>query len=137
MESAWLDGMEFRRVWCRTTGPPSLRASGLHTIVYGNGKTILRGGGGIFYERNAGNEEYNMGANVPFSNSATTIYPYLDTTTTTWVNGASAGKSPTTPQGFTGIQKKYPITRCISTAWNPATGAEQHGGDHGLCGQHL
>ena len=64
----------------------------------------------MFYERNAGNEEYNMGANVPFSNSGTTIYPYLDTTTTSWTNGASAGQSPTTPQGFTGIQTEYPLT---------------------------
>jgi hypothetical protein len=78
--------------------------------MYGTGKTILRGGFGIFYERNAGNEEYNMGANVPFSNSATTIFPYLDTTTTSWTNGISAGKSPTTPQGFTAIQNSYPIT---------------------------
>ncbi len=78
--------------------------------VYGSGKTILRGGFGIFYERNGGNEEYNMGTNVPFSNSGTTIYPYLDTVTTSWTNGLSAGQSPTTPQGITGIQKKYPIT---------------------------
>ena len=78
--------------------------------VYGSGKTILRGGFGIFYERNAGNEEYNMGTNVPFSNSGATIYPYLDTVTTTWTTGTSAGQSPTTPQSFTGIPKKYPIT---------------------------
>jgi hypothetical protein len=78
--------------------------------IYGTGKTILRSGFGIFYERNAGNEEYNMGANVPFSNSAQTIFPYLDNTTTAWTTGESAGQSPTTPQGFTGIQKRYPIT---------------------------
>jgi hypothetical protein len=78
--------------------------------VDGTGKTILRGGFGMFYERNAGNEEYNMGANVPFSNSGTTIYPYLDTTTTSWTTGVSAGQSPTTPQGFTGIQDRYPLT---------------------------
>ena len=78
--------------------------------VYGTGKTLLRGGFGMFYERNAGNEEYNMGANVPFSNSGTTIYPYLDTTTTSWTTGASAGQSPTTPQGFTGIEDRYPLT---------------------------
>ena len=78
--------------------------------VFGGGKTILRGGFGVFYERNGGNEEYNMGANVPFSNSGPTIYPYLDTTTTSWTTGQSAGQSPTTPQGITGIQKKYPLT---------------------------
>lgn len=78
--------------------------------LFATGQTVVRGGFGMFYERNAGNEEYNMGANVPFSNSATTIYPYLDTTTTSWTNGVSAGQSPTTPQGFTGIPYIYPIT---------------------------
>ena len=85
--------------------------------LFGNGKTILRGGFGIFYERNAGNEEYNMGTNVPFSNSATTIYPYLDTPTTSWTTGASAGQSPTTPQGFTAYRQSSRSPRCISTAW--------------------
>lgn len=89
--------------------------------VFGNQNTILRGGGGIFYERNGGNEEYNMGANVPFSNSATTIYPYLSTTTTSWTNGTSAGKSPTTPQGVTGIQQSYPI----STVYQFSLGVQQ------------
>src|ERR1019366_1543723 len=46
--------------------------------LMGNQKTILRGGAGMFYERNAGNEEYNMGANVPFSNSASTNFSYLE-----------------------------------------------------------
>jgi hypothetical protein len=78
--------------------------------VFGNQKTVLRAGGGIFYERNAGNEEYNMGANAPFSNSASTNSPYMDSPTVSWANGASAGKSPTTPQGFTGVQKNLPIT---------------------------
>ena len=78
--------------------------------LFGNGRTVLRAGTGIFYERNAGNEEYNMGANVPFSNSASTNAPYMDTPTTSWVNGTSAGQSPTTPQGFTGVEKTLPIT---------------------------
>ena len=78
--------------------------------VLGREKTILRGGFGIFFERNAGNEEYNMGANVPFSNSATTNFAYTDNPTSSWVNGTSAGASPTTPQGFTGIQSNLPIT---------------------------
>jgi hypothetical protein len=78
--------------------------------LMGDQKTILRGGFGIFYERNGGNEEYNMGTDVPFSNTATTIYPYLQTTTTTWTTGTSAGQSPTTPQGFTGIEQRLPIT---------------------------
>jgi carboxypeptidase family protein len=83
---------------------------GFEYDVFGDGKTILRGGGGIFFEENAGNEEYNMGANLPFNNSSSTSRPYLDTPATSWVNGAAAGTSPTTPQGFTGVQEDLPIT---------------------------
>lgn len=78
--------------------------------VLGNGNTILRGGFGITYERNAGNEEYNLGPNPPFSNTSSTFNPYLDTPSVSWTNGQGAGKAPTTPQGFTGIQKTLPIS---------------------------
>jgi len=76
----------------------------------GNQRSILRGGFGTFYERNAGNEEYNMGTDPPFSNSAQTNYAYLDTPTVSYQTGENAGASPTTPQGFTGVQKSLPIT---------------------------
>jgi hypothetical protein len=89
--------------------------------VFGNQKTILRGGAGFFYERNAGNEEYNMGANVPFSNSATTHFAYTADPAVSYINGTSAGKSPTTPQGFTGVQKTLPIT----TVYQYSLGVEQ------------
>jgi hypothetical protein len=78
--------------------------------LFGNGKTVLRAGTGIFYERNAGNEEYNMGANVPFSNSSSTNVPYVDNPAVSWKNGNNAGVSPTTPQGFTGVQETLPIS---------------------------
>ena len=78
--------------------------------LMGNQKTILRGGAGMFYERNAGNEEYNAGANVPFSNSASTNFVYTDNPAVSYANGQSAGLAPTTPQGFTGVQKTLPIS---------------------------
>lgn len=78
--------------------------------VLGNGNTVLRGGFGIFYERNAGNEEYNMGTNPPFVNTGSTFNPYLDTPAVAWTNGQGAGKAPTTPQGVTGVQKTLPIS---------------------------
>jgi hypothetical protein len=42
----------------------------------GKGKTILRAGAGMFYERLGGNEQYNMGPNAPFSfqSNPTTVY---------------------------------------------------------------
>jgi hypothetical protein len=83
---------------------------GFEYDLFGTGNTILRGGGGVFYERNAGNEEYNMGANPPFSNSSQTNQAYLQTPATSWLNGAGAGTSPTTPQSFTGVQANLPIS---------------------------
>ena len=89
--------------------------------MFGNQKTILRAGGGIFFERNGGNEEYNMGANVPFSNSSTTQFAYTSSPAVSYLDGTSAGKSPTTPQGFTGVQQKLPIT----TVYQFSLGIEQ------------
>ena len=94
---------------------------GFAADIFGNQKTILRAGSGIFFERNAGNEEYNMGANVPFSNSATTQFAYTARPAVSYLNGTSAGKSPTTPQGFTGVQKTLPI----STVYQFSLGIEQ------------
>jgi hypothetical protein len=78
--------------------------------VFGDQKTVLRGGSGIFFERNGGNEEYNMGANLPFSNSTSTSTVYLATPTTSYLDGASAGAAPKTTQGFTGVQSSLPIS---------------------------
>jgi hypothetical protein len=89
--------------------------------VFGNQKTILRVGAGMFYERNGGNEEYNMGANVPFSNSASTSFAYVSNPAISYTTGTNAGKSPTTPQGFTGVQKNLPIT----TVYQYSAGIEQ------------
>lgn len=72
--------------------------------VFGEQKTILRGGFGMYYETNAGNQSYNMGSNPPFSNSTTTNFLYLSAPTVSYQTGENAGASPTTPQGFTGIQ---------------------------------
>lgn len=94
---------------------------GFAADIFGNQKTILRAGGGIFFERNGGNEEYNMGANVPFSNSSATNYSYTSNPAVSYVNGQSAGKSPTTPQSFTGVQRKLPIT----TVYQFSLGVEQ------------
>jgi hypothetical protein len=90
-----------------TTFAPRL---GFAYDLTGNQKTILRGGGGIFYERNGGNEEYLGGNNVPFTNNASTTHPDLTNPVVDWTSGQNAGTSPYTPQGFFGTPKDYPIT---------------------------
>jgi hypothetical protein len=90
-----------------TTFAPRL---GFAYDLTGDEKTILRGGGGIFFERNAGNEEYNMGSNVPFTNNSQVNTPDFTNPLVDWTNGNDAGTSPYTPHGFTGIPDNYPIT---------------------------
>ncbi|HUY93832.1 MAG TPA: TonB-dependent receptor [Terracidiphilus sp.] len=49
---------------------------GLAYDIFGNGKTVLRAGGGVFYERIQGNDVYNSALNPPFAYipSATSIF---------------------------------------------------------------
>lgn len=78
--------------------------------LFGAQKTVLRGGLGVFYERNAGNEEYNMGGNAPFVNSTSMNTVMMDTPTINYKSGTGAAATPTTPQGLTGLQANLPIT---------------------------
>ena len=78
MELALPGGTEFRRGLVDNHWDTFAPRIGFAYDLYWQREDHSAGGFGIFYERNAGNEEYNMGTNVPFSNSATTIYPYLD-----------------------------------------------------------
>ncbi|PYV11569.1 MAG: hypothetical protein DMG23_03965 [Acidobacteria bacterium] len=66
--------------------------------LFGNGKTILRGGYGEFFERIQGNDVYNMAPNPPFSYSPT----IFDTTLTN-----TGGSQPIPPAGLTALDKRY------------------------------
>jgi len=79
--------------------------------VFGDQKTILRGGGGIFFERNAGNEEYNMGTDLPFIASTSVSNIYLSNPTTSYSNGLSAGAAPETTQGFWALDPNLAISQ--------------------------
>jgi carboxypeptidase family protein len=68
----------------------------------GNGKTIVRGGFGTMYERVQGNDEYNMGANPPFSGSASYTGVYLSNPTVSLLTG-TAPSSPIPVSGITGL----------------------------------
>jgi len=80
--------------------------------VYGNGKTVLRGGGGMFFERVQGNDIYGAATNPPFAFQPAANDVYFSSPTTT-VNGVTAPPGPpTVPAGLSSIAFYYP---------NPAT----------------
>jgi hypothetical protein len=72
----------------------------------GNGKTVVRGGFGIMYERIQGNDMYNAGPNIPFSFQLNTpvpvelVNPHLALTTGT------AAALPINPASITGLAVK-------------------------------
>jgi hypothetical protein len=76
--------------------------------VFGTGKTVLRGGVGMFFERVQGNDVYNAALNPPFAyqpaaNGVTFSNPNISVTT---------GQKPTQatyfPSGLTNIKYNYP-----------------------------
>jgi len=73
----------------------------------GHQKTILRGGAGIFYERLAGNEMYNLGQNiVPFSYQSAPNNVYFDSPATSYTSGQTAS-SPYFPASVQALANPY------------------------------
>jgi len=88
----------------------------------GDGKTVIRGGFGIMYERVQGNDVYNMGSNVPFSAAPTLGNVYFSNPAQSLVTGATAAtpittssitamnltnyKNPTSYQWSMGVQRE-------------------------------
>lgn len=67
----------------------------------GQGKTVVRGGFGIMYERVQGNDVYNMGPNAPFSASPTVSNVYYANPLQSVLTGATAS-APITTTAITG-----------------------------------
>ena len=79
----------------------------------GRQRTVLRGGAGIFYERLAGNEEYNMGQNnVPFAYQSAPTNVYFDNPSTSYTTGQTAA-SPYFPANITTVDPVYKIPTAI------------------------
>lgn len=75
--------------------------------LLGNGKTILRGGFGTFYERVQGNDVYNVAPNPPFAYQPTASNVYFSNPHTSNQSGATA-TTPVFPSGLTTLPRTYP-----------------------------
>jgi len=79
---------------------------GFSEDLFGNGKTVLRGGFGTFFERMQGNDIYNAATAPPFAFSPTATNVYMTNPSTSWVTGDTAGL-PFFPSGITNLAKDY------------------------------
>jgi Carboxypeptidase regulatory-like domain len=77
----------------------------------GQGKTVVRGGFGIMYERIQGNDVYNTGGNVPFSANASYNNVSLSNPNLNVSTGATTDPLalPIPVASITGIDKNYPL----------------------------
>ncbi|WP_263353025.1 TonB-dependent receptor [Acidicapsa acidisoli] len=72
----------------------------------GNGKTVLRGGVGLFYERVQGNDVYNAALNPPFAYIPSANNVYFSNPNTSALTGVTT--SETFPSNLTSIKYNYP-----------------------------
>jgi hypothetical protein len=78
----------------------------------GSGKTVVRGGFGMMYERIQGNDMYNAGPNIPFSSNVNFSNVSLDNSTQ-FLQGGPPAQAPITVASITGLavnQYKLPVS---------------------------
>ncbi len=79
---------------------------GFSEDLLGNGKTVVRGGFGTFFERLQGNDIYNAATNAPFAFDPGATNVYFSTPSTSWVTGKTAAL-PFYAQGVTDLAQTY------------------------------
>ena len=79
---------------------------GFSEDLFGNGKTVLRGGFGTFFERMQGNDIYNAATSPPFAYNPSASNVYMSTPTRSWVTGLTASK-PVFPSSVTNLAQSY------------------------------
>jgi hypothetical protein len=75
--------------------------------LFGNGKTVVRGGFGTFYERIQGNDIYDAAGSPPFISQPSANNVEFTNTSFNWQAGTAAS-TPTFVQGFNSLSTYYP-----------------------------
>jgi hypothetical protein len=80
--------------------------------LFGNGKTVLRGGGGMFFERVQGNDVYNAALNPPFAYQPSATSVFFSDPNTSVLTGQTTKQ--TFPSNLTNIKYNYPPSGTVN-----------------------
>jgi hypothetical protein len=82
---------------------------GFSEDLFGNGKTVLRGGFGTFFERLQGNDIYDAATNPPFAYNLSLGNSYLSAPGSNWQTGGNVASTgfPVFAAGVTNLAQNY------------------------------